>query len=52
MSDLEDGSKYQFRVYAENAAGAGQPCEPITLIAKDPYGGFLKFVYLQFDCVL
>ena len=38
MDDLEEGSEYKFRVAAENAAGVGEPCEPITLIAKDPFG--------------
>ena len=37
--DLVEGSKYQFRVSAENAAGIGKPCQPTTpILAKDQYG--------------
>ena len=38
LDDLEEGTEYQFRVCAENAAGVGEPCEPISITAKDPYG--------------
>jgi titin len=38
VADLEEGGKYQFRVSAENEAGVGNPCEPITVLAKDPFG--------------
>ena len=41
VDDLEEGSEYKFRVMAENAAGVGEPCEPITVVAKDPYGELL-----------
>ena len=40
VTDLEEGGQYQFRVSAENEAGVGEPCEPITLIAKDPFGEY------------
>ena len=38
LSDLEEGTEYKFRVMAENEAGIGEPCEQISIIAKDPYG--------------
>ncbi len=38
LDDLEEGTEYQFRVCAENAAGVGEPCEPISLVAKPPFG--------------
>lgn len=38
LTDLEEGTEYKFRVMAENEAGVGEPCEMITVIAKDPYG--------------
>ena len=40
LDDLEEGTEYEFRVYAENAAGVGEPCEPITLVAKAPFGKY------------
>ena len=38
LTDLEEKVEYQFRVSAQNAAGTGPPCEPIKIIAKDPFG--------------
>lgn len=38
VDELEEGAEYKFRVMAENAAGVGEPCEPITIVAKDPFG--------------
>lgn len=38
LDDLEEGTEYQLRVCAENAAGVGKPCEPISIVAKEPYG--------------
>lgn len=46
VDDLEEGSKYQFRVSAENAAGVGQPCEPIDVLAKDPFGTCARLVFI------
>ena len=37
IDDMEEGNEYKFRVMAENAAGVGEPCEPISVIAKDPF---------------
>jgi len=39
LTDLVEGTAYQFRVLAENEAGPGLPCEPIgPMEAKEPYG--------------
>lgn len=38
IDDLEEGVEYKIRVCAENAAGVGEPCEPITIVVKDPFG--------------
>ena len=37
MEDLIEKETYEIRVFAENEAGAGVPCEPIRFVAKDPY---------------
>ena len=37
VEDLIEGEEYEFRVFAENKAGVGKPCEPIKVIAKDPF---------------
>ena len=47
LNDLEEGTEYKFRVCAENAAGVGEPCEPISLVAKEPFGNF-KFTFSKF----
>ena len=46
LSDLEEGVEYKFRVMAENEAGVGEPCEPISVIAKDPYGQFFFYILI------
>ena len=39
VTKLREGSKYTFRVSAENKAGQGKPSEPsATIIPKKPYG--------------
>ena len=43
MNDLEEGIEYQMRVSAENKAGVGEPCEPISITAKDPYGELINY---------
>ena len=37
MQELIEKETYEVRVYAENEAGAGSPCEPISFVAKDPF---------------
>ena len=38
LSDLEDKTEYKFKVAAENKAGIGPFCEPISMVAKDGFG--------------
>lgn len=39
VMDLVEGSKYEFRVSAENAAGIGKPSQPtMPILAKDQFG--------------
>lgn len=43
VKDLTKGSKYQFRVSAENKAGVGPESEPSDIfLAKPPYGEFTE----------
>ena len=43
--DLVEGTDYEFRVYAENTAGTGPPCEPIgPITAQPPKGEFMSFI--------
>ena len=37
IDELIEGDTYQYRVCAENEAGVGEPCEPISIVAKDPF---------------
>ena len=37
LKDLITGDAYEYRVFAENEAGTGKPCEPIGFVAKNPY---------------
>lgn len=45
-TDLSEGDEYKFRVAAVNEAGVGPSCEPISLIAKDPYGNNLYYTII------
>lgn len=39
LSDLVEGTSYEFRVYAENEAGTGPPSKPCGPVeAKEPHG--------------
>ena len=38
LTDLTMGEKYEVKVAAENEAGVGPFCDPISFIAKDPFG--------------
>ena len=43
LNDLLEGEKYEVKVAAENMAGIGLFCAPISLVAKDAFGLFLFF---------
>lgn len=39
LSDLVEGTSYEFKVYAENEAGPGPACKPVGPVeAKEPHG--------------
>ena len=42
LDDLSEGEKYEVKVAAENEAGIGTFCEPISFVAKDPFGKATK----------
>ena len=58
VNDLLEGESYEFRVSAENFAGAGTPCEATEpVLMRSPYGEFyriraplemIKFVFVQY----
>ena len=37
LDDLDEGTTYEYRVFAENEAGQGKPCAPVSFVAKDPF---------------
>ena len=37
LEDLIEKETYEVRVAAENQAGVGMPCQPVSFVAKDPY---------------
>jgi len=39
--ELKKGSRYRFRVRAENKFGAGTSAETDVVVAKDPYGSVI-----------
>ena len=43
VTDLDEGSEYEFRVIAENKIGPGPPSSPSQkVLAKDPWGEHLE----------
>ena len=47
VTGLEPGKKYEFRVKAVNEEGESEPLQTDTsILAKNPYGRFLTFIYL------
>ena len=38
LQELSEGEKYEVKVAAENEAGMGPFCAPISFVAKDPFG--------------
>ena len=52
LTDLTMGEKYEVKVAAENEAGVGPFCDPISFIAKDPFGTmyFIDSINAVHDC--